>query len=348
MKNLDLFKRVLNKKTEEPFIIAEVGQAHEGSLGQALSFIDVAADAGANAIKFQTHFASEESSKFDDFRINAFPQDKNRTDYWKRMEFIPEQWKLLAKRAKERNIVFLSSPFSNLAVETLLNCDIEAWKIASGELQNYPMIDKIINTNKPVLISTGMSSWLEIDEIYKYTHGRSRVLFQCTSSYPSQPENIGLNNIELMKKRYKDCVIGLSDHSGDIYASMSAYMLGARVFEVHVTWSKNMFGPDTTSSLTMQELASLVNYLQLQNRLISSPTDKDVLSKNKTELAKLFGRSIYARKNILMGQKIREKDLAYLKPSKGINAKFYKSVINKYAKKNITAGNAIFESDLEK
>ena len=151
-----------------------------------------------------------------------------------------------------------------------------------------------------------------------------------------------------MKERYRDCVIGLSDHSGDIYASMSAYMLGARVFEVHVTWSKDMFGPDVTSSLTIPELASLVNYLKLQKRLISSPVNKDIAANEKLELARLFGRSIYARKDISIGQKIKEKDLAYLKPSRGISAKYYKSVVNKIARKQITAGNSIFESDLKK
>ena len=112
-------------------MIAEVGQAHEGSLGQALSFIDAVSEAGANAVKFQTHYADEESSKYDDFRVRVFPQDSSRKDYWKRMEFSEQEWGLLAKRSLERGLVFLSSAFSNKAVEVLQNCEIEAWKIAS-------------------------------------------------------------------------------------------------------------------------------------------------------------------------------------------------------------------------
>ena len=237
MSNYQLLTRVLKQETEEPFIIAEIGQAHDGSLGQALSFIQASAKAGANAVKFQTHFADEESSKYDEFRVPVFPQDQTRQDYWRRMEFSISDWQMLASKAKELGLVFLSSPFSNKAVETLIRCNVPAWKIASGELFNYPMLDKILETNEPLLISTGMSSWDEIDQVVRYTAGRQRVLFQCTTEYPSKPENIGLNNIPTFKIKYPDTVIGLSDHSGEIYPSMSAYMLGARVFEVHVAWS---------------------------------------------------------------------------------------------------------------
>ena len=198
MDNSDLFHQVLAKTTEKPFVIAEVGQAHDGSLGQALSFIDAASEAGANAVKFQTHFADEESSKYDDFRVRVFPQDSSRKDYWKRMEFSEQEWGLLAKRSQERGLLFLSSAFSNKAVEVLQNCEIEAWKIASGELFNYPMLDKILDTQAPLLISTGMSGWSEIDEIYRYTKGRERVIFQCTTEYPSKPQSIGINNIQIL------------------------------------------------------------------------------------------------------------------------------------------------------
>ena len=162
MNNSELFKQVLSKTAEKPFVIAEVGQAHDGSLGQALRFIDAVADAGANAVKFQTHFAEEESSKYDDFRVRVFPQDASRKDYWKRIEFSVNEWKLIAKRSNERGLVFLSSAFSNKAVDVLQNCNMEAWKIASGELFNYPMLDKILITNSPLLISTGMIQRLQV------------------------------------------------------------------------------------------------------------------------------------------------------------------------------------------
>lgn len=346
MDNSVLFKEVMSGKINAPFVIAEIGQAHEGSLGQALSYIEAVAEAGVNAVKFQTHIADEESSKYDDFRVRVFPQDNTRSDYWKRMEFTPSQWKMLAKRASECGILFLSSPFSNRAVDVLMDCGMEAWKIASGELQNYPMLDKILETKLPLMISTGMSSWQEIDEVYEYTKGVERVLFQCTTAYPSQPENIGLNNIALFQNRYKDCIVGLSDHSGDIYPSMSAYIMGARVFEVHVAWSKSMFGPDTKASLTIYQLKSLVKYLHQQNVLISSPIEKDEIRMEKSDLVTLFGRGIYAREDIEAGHTIEYNELAYLKPAKGVKAKYYKSVIGSVAKNKIIAGEPVLASDL--
>lgn len=344
MENLDLLHRVLAKKTEEPFVIAEVGQAHDGSLGQALSFIDAVADAGAHAVKFQTHFAEEESSKYDDFRVRVFPQDASRKDYWKRMEFSEKEWKLIARRSQDRGLVFLSSAFSNKAVEVLRSCEIAAWKIASGELFNYPMLDKILETQAPILISTGMSSWSEIDEIHRYTEGRKRVIFQCTTEYPSQPQTIGINNIQTLIDRYSDCVIGLSDHSGEIYPCLSAFALGAKVFEVHVTWSKKMFGPDTSSSLTIEDLSNLTRNLHLQSVMFAAELSKDKSQIEKKELSYLFGRGIYARHDIPAKKLITADDLKYLKPAKGIQAKHYKRVIGSRTITQIEQGEPI---DLE-
>lgn len=347
MDNYELLDQVLAENTERPFIIAEVGQAHEGSLGQAISFIEAIAETGANAVKFQTHFAEEESSKYDDFRVKVFPQDKTRSAYWKRMEFNLDEWKLLADTARDKGLVFLSSPFSIKAVDILEQCGVVAWKIASGEIYNYPMLDKILETNKPLLISTGMSSWKEIDDLYNYTRDKRRVFFQCTTEYPSKPENIGLNNIEKFKLKYTDTVVGLSDHSGEIYPSVSAFMLGARVFELHVTWSKQMFGPDTSASLTLEELTKLVSYLNLQEKLISSPVNKDEMRSEKSELVKLFGRGIYAKRDIEIGKILSESDLCYLKPALGISASAYKNVIGKTTISSIFAGEPIHEKDLK-
>src|ERR1017187_377266 len=144
-------------KGNECLIIAEVAQAHDGSLGMAHSFIDTAARTGVDAIKFQTHIADAESTPEEPWRIKFSLQDKTRFDYWKRMEFTPDQWQGLKIHAEEKGLIFLSSPFSNKAVEMLEGMGMEAWKIASGELSNLPMIEKIIETKKPVLLSSGMS-----------------------------------------------------------------------------------------------------------------------------------------------------------------------------------------------
>ena len=150
--------------TEKCFIIAEIAQAHDGSLGMAHAYIDAVSRTGADAIKFQTHIASAESTKFEKFRVQVFPQDKTRYEYWKRMEFTHNQWKELAEHAKKVGLIFLSSPFSVEAVQLLDNIGMPAWKIGSGEVDNKSLIDAVSKTGKPILLSTGMSKWSDIDK----------------------------------------------------------------------------------------------------------------------------------------------------------------------------------------
>ena len=144
-------------------IIGEVAQAHDGSLGLAHAFIDAIANAGADAVKFQTHIANAESSTREPFRVKFSQQDATRYDYWKRMEFTEEQWRGLADHAHQRGLLFLSSPFSEEAVEMLNQIGMPAWKIASGEVKNPILMERILQTGKPLLLSTGMSSLSEVD-----------------------------------------------------------------------------------------------------------------------------------------------------------------------------------------
>jgi len=144
-------------------VVAEIAQAHDGSLGAAHAYIDAVAKSGADGIKFQTHIAHAESTPQEQFRKKIFPQDASRYDYWKRMEFTPEQWLGLSSHARDKKLIFLSTPFSNEAVDLLVKLDIPAWKVGSGEIGNLPLIEKMALTGKPVLLSSGMSPWSELD-----------------------------------------------------------------------------------------------------------------------------------------------------------------------------------------
>ncbi len=148
---------------EPCFIIAEVAQAHDGSLGAAHAYIDMAAQCGADAVKFQTHFAAEESTPAEPWRIQFSRQDGTRYEYWRRMEFDEAQWTGLAEHAAEAGIVFLSSAFSAKAVDLLTRLGMPAWKIASGEVSNHALLAQMVSTKKPILLSSGMSSWAELD-----------------------------------------------------------------------------------------------------------------------------------------------------------------------------------------
>jgi N,N'-diacetyllegionaminate synthase len=195
------------------FLIAEVGQAHEGSLGMALSYIDALADEGVHAVKFQVHMAEAESSEFEPFRVKFSEQDRTRFDYWKRLEFNSEQWKVLRERCDEKGVEFLASPFSNASVDLLEELDVKQYKIGSGEVNNFLLLEKIAKTGKPIILSSGMSSFDELDQTVSFLRKRKIKfsILQCTTAYPTNPESYGLNVIGELKDRNRNfnCSHGL-------------------------------------------------------------------------------------------------------------------------------------------
>jgi len=176
-------------------IIGEVAQAHDGSLGLAHAFIDAIADAGADAVKFQTHIAAAESTPGEPWRVKFSKQDATRYDYWKRMEFTEQQWLGLRRHADDRGLFFLSSPFSVEAVELLERVGVAAWKLASGELASSAMLDRMLESRIPMIVSTGMSGLPEIDTVVERIQSAKIPLavLQCTTAYPCPPERVGLN-----------------------------------------------------------------------------------------------------------------------------------------------------------
>lgn len=312
------------------FIIAEIGQAHEGSLGVLHSYIDAVAKTGVDAIKFQTHIAEAESSEYESFRINFSYEDSTRYDYWKRMEFSPDQWIGIKKHCEEVGLEFMSSAFSIAAVELLEGLGMKRFKIGSGETQNFLMLDRIARTGKPILLSTGMSSYEELDETMAFLSGYSNQIgvFQCTTAYPTSPSEVGLNVIPEMIDRYQ-VPVGLSDHSGTIYPCLAAASLGASMLEVHVVFHKGMFGPDTKASITLEELAQLAQGVRMIDESLNHPIDKHQNEKF-LDLKKLFGKSLAVNRPLEAGHIISHDDLETKKPAgRGIDAADYQSVIGR-------------------
>lgn len=319
-------------------IIAEVGQAHEGSLGIAHSYIDALSDTGIDAIKWQTHIAEAESSVDEPFRIKFSYEDKTRIEYWKRMEFSIEQWKQLKKHCNEKGIEFISSPFSNYAVDILHEIGVNRYKIGSGEVTNSLILEKIARTKKPVLLSTGMSSFNEIDgavNLFK-THKIDYSLLQCTTSYPTSSKEWGLNVIAELKERY-NVPIGFSDHSGDIYACIAAASLGAKILEFHVVFDKRMFGPDSKASITIDQVKMLTEGVRKVENALKNPIDKNNISKYY-EIKNIFEKSLAVNRDMQIGEEIKFEDLEAKKPkNKGIPANEYKKIIGKKLISNIKA-----------
>lgn len=329
-----------------PFIIAEIGLSHEGSLGLAMAYIDACADAGANAVKFQTHIADAESSEKEPWRVHFSKQDDRRIDYWRRTSFTEEQWLLLREHAENKNLYFLSSPFSNEAVDLLERIGVHAWKVASGELTNDFLFDRICQSKLPVLISTGMSRLDEVDLVVDRLK-ENRVpyaILQCTSMYPTPPEKLGLNVLETYRKRYS-CPVGLSDHSGAIFASLAAAALGATIFEVHVVFSRQMFGPDVGSSLELDELEQLVKGVRYIDTALANPVDKDDLAVELSSMRGLFTKSLVACRDINAGQTLTRELVTAKKPGTGISVERACEYFGRVLAKNITSGHYLEESD---
>lgn len=328
-------------------IVAEVAQAHDGSLGMAHAYIDAVANAGVDAVKFQTHIAAAESTPSEAWRVEFSQQDATRYDYWKRMEFTEEQWRGLKSHAEERGLQFLSSPFSVEAVDLLTRVGVVAWKLASGEITNVPMFERMAATGLPILLSTGMSSLTEIDAAVEQikSYGLPLTVLQCTSVYPCPPDKIGLNLIQFFRERYA-CNVGLSDHSGTIYAGLAAAAVGIEVLEVHVTLSREMSGPDVPASVTTQELRQLVEGIRFIEKMRINPVEKDTLAAEVQPVRDLFTKSVVARVNIPAGSVLREEHLALKKPGTGIPAASLREVIGRRLRRDVQADEMLRQSDL--
>jgi N,N'-diacetyllegionaminate synthase len=318
------------------FIIAEVGQAHDGSLATAHAYIDAVARSGADAVKFQTHIAEAESTKDDQFRVPMYGQDETRYAYWERMEFTPEQWQQLADHARENDLIFLSSAFSLPALELIVSLKISALKIASGEVFHESLISAVRETELPVLLSTGMSNWEEITNLVEYFQAGCNdvVVMQCASLYPTPLDMVGLNNLAEIRKRL-NVLCGLSDHSGTIYPGISAIALGASVLELHVTFSRQLGGPDTTSSIPFDELSLLVKYRDAHHLMLSNTIDKDEMSNGLSEMRRLFSRSLSVTTALNKGLKLKESDLVEKKPGGGIPADRKNEIVGARLKKDV-------------
>ncbi len=329
-------------------VIGEVALTHDGSLGLAHAFVDAIANAGADAVKFQTHIAAAESTPSEPFRVKFSRQDKTRYDYWKRMEFTEEGWRGLAEHARERGMLFLSSPFSLQAVELLDRIGMPLWKIASGETSNAMLLERILETGKPVLLSTGMSPIEEVDAAVARVRARhvDVGVFQCTTAYPCPPEKVGLNLIPFYRERY-GCWVGLSDHSATIYPGLAAATLGIDMLEVHVALSREMFGPDVVASVTTQELGQLVDGIRFIERMQAHPLDKDASAKDTAPLRKLFTRSLVANADLPAGTVIAREHVAIKKPGTGLAPDRLDEIIGRRLARPVVADQVLAAEDIE-
>ncbi len=329
------------------YIIAEIGNTHEGSVGLAKKFIDTAKEVGADAVKFQTHLFEYESTE--NAPSPEYFKLESRQKYFKRTSFNIEEWLELKNYAEKKvKIDFLSSPFSLEAVELLETLDIKIFKIPSGEVTNVPLLEKIASLNKPVFLSTGMSTYREIDNainIFKSKNCKDLTIMQCTSDYPCMPERSGLNIIDEFKEIYPELKIGFSDHTEGMYASLAALTKGAKTIEKHLTLSKKMYGSDAIYATEPLEFRKLCSELRKLDSALNSKLDKDEVSSSLNNMKNIFEKSIVFAKNLKKGEKITKKNIAFKKPGDGLKPKEYTSLIGKILKKGVKKNQKVKMND---
>lgn len=340
-------KKTINKY-EYPFVIAEVSQNHDGSLGQAHAFIDAVAETGADAIKFQTHIASKESTFDEPFRVRFSYEDSTRYDYWKRMEFTREQWKGLLDHSHEKGLEFLSSPFSIEALELLDGIGVPMWKFGSGEVFNRPLIDAAIRTGKPIIISTGLSTLNEIKSLADYIKdkGSQVYILYCVTAYPSKAENINIKDMILIRNE-TGCPVGISDHSATVFPALCALSLGASMVEVHVTMSRYMFGPDVKASVTIEQLKQIVEGKSFISKMLNSKNTVLCRSSEQEKLKEIFSKSVYYSRNLNRGYRLRMEDLIAKKPNVGIDSSRLYEFVGRKLVRDVKVDTVLKEEDLE-
>ena len=324
-------------------LIAEIGSVHDGSFGNAVKLIEAAAACGAHAVKFQTHIAAAETLR------NApnppYFKGEPRFEYFTRTGFSLQQWKELADICKRVDVEFLSSPFSLEAVDLLEQVGVGSYKIPSGEVTNIPLLKKIAVTGKPVLLSSGMSDWNELDAAVAALRGGGPVtVLQCSSAYPCPPEQVGLNVMAEMQKRY-GLDVGFSDHTLGVAAAIAAAALGASVIEKHFTFSRAMYGSDAANGTEPGEFKQLADALAAVSVMRTQNVDKADTSPYR-DMKRIFEKSVVASRDLPAGHIIREADLAYKKPGDGIPASRYQELVGRKLKHAVPGDHQFAAGDL--
>lgn len=312
---------------------------HNQSLDRALAIVDAAAAAGAHAIKLQTYTA-------DTMTLKGVHTIEDQKSLWYKYElydlykqaYTPWEWhQPIFERAKAQGLIAFSSPFDESAVDFLETLDVPLYKVASFENTDHPLLKKIAQTGKPVIMSTGVASVADIAqavEVLQNNGCNQLVLLKCTSTYPASPQNTNLLTIPHLQQLY-NCIVGLSDHTMGIGASVAAVALGARVIEKHFTLRRADGGVDSAFSLEPEELQALVTETE-RAFLALGHIQYGIQDIEKPSLA--YKRSIYVAHNIKAGEVFTTQNLRRIRPANGLEPKYYELLLGKQASKDIVAG----------
>lgn len=325
---------MINKK---PFVIAEISANHDGKIETAKKLILSAKKNGADAVKLQTYLADKMTikSNLNFFKVKSgLWKGYKLWDLYKRGE-TPRAWhKELFNYAKKINIKIFSTPFDEDAVDLLEKLKCPAYKVASFEMTDLPLLKKIAKTKKPVILSTGLADLNEISKVVNFlkkNNVKDLTIMYCVSTYPAKPEDFNINNIKILKNRF-NCKIGFSDHSIDNKISHAAICAGAEVFEKHIALKNQKGGLDIKFSLKGHEIKKYIKEINFFYKLISNKN----FFRNKNEIKnRIFRRSLFAKNNIKKGEKLSLKNIVRVRPGHGISPLHYYKIIGKKSPVNI-------------
>jgi len=329
------------------FVIAEAGVNHNGDLKMARALIDVAVDAGADAVKFQTFnadlLATSDAPKAE-YQLQTTGDDESQLEMLRRLELSPDAHRELQSYCHERAIIFLSTPFDESAVDLLYELGVPAFKISSGDLTNSPLLEHVAQKGKPVILSTGMSELSEVIEAVSVLNAAgcdNPILLHCVSNYPANPADVNLRAMQTMRAAF-DVPVGYSDHTTGIDVSLAAVALGAWVIEKHFTLDRTLPGPDHRASLEPAELRELVQSIRRVETALGH--GRKTPAPSEIETATVARRSLVAARNIPAGATLEREMIALRRPGTGLSPSMLETLIGQRARRDIATGTLI---DLE-
>ncbi len=337
-------------KTDKTFIIAELSANHNQDYNIAAKTIEAAKDTGADAIKIQTYTADTitiDSDK-DYFKIKGDNLWRGKTLHQLYQEaYTPWEWQpKLKKIADDLGIIFFSSPFDFTAVDFLEEMNVPAYKIASFEITDIPLIKYVASKQKPVIISTGIAEFEDIELAVKTckSQGNNQIaLLKCTSSYPAPFEEINLRTIPDMQKRF-NTIIGLSDHTIGTSVPIAAVALGVRIIEKHFILDKSIGGPDAAFSIEPKEFKQMVNSIREVENSLGKVTYE---INEKVKAGRVFARSLFVVDNIKKGEEFTKSNIKSIRPSNGLHPKHFEEILGRKAKSDIEKGTPLSRDLIE-
>ncbi|ABR56006.1 N-acetylneuraminate synthase [Methanococcus aeolicus Nankai-3] len=348
MKKIKIENKYIGEN-EPVFIIAEAGVNHNGDIELAKKLIDIASECGADAVKFQTFKAEKVVSKRApkaEYQTKNTGTDESQYEMIKELELTEDDFYELYKYSKNKNIMFLSTPFDFESADYLDEL-MPLFKISSTDLNNLPFLEYIAKKKKPIILSTGMGTLGEIDEainIIKKANNNDIILLHCVTNYPASFESLNLRVIRTLKEAFK-LPVGFSDHSLGIYAPISAVSLGATVIEKHFTLDKNLPGPDHKASLSPEELKEMVSAIRSIEKALGNGIKRPTSEEEK--IKKVARRSLVANVDIPKGATIKKEMIVIKRPGTGIEPKYLNEIMGKKVKRDIKIDEILKLGDIE-